>query len=233
MTETVKQLLAALEREARRAPFPIDRAVYQAYGLSPTTPILYAGSLEASVGFIARDLGRDEVRYRQPLVGAAGRLVREGVYRALGGKGKPTRTELEETLRYVLLTNTVPWKPPGNKPYSNAVRNRFRPWITRFLTRHWKGQYLITLGTEAFMYFAPYAPQGVFEAFWKREDRYERDIEVTVPSTGPDGPIEKTLTLAPLPHPSPLNKKFYELFPSMLDRRLQGKLGPSMALHNR
>jgi uracil-DNA glycosylase len=222
MAESVQKLIAAMEAEARREPFPIDEPVYRAAGLEPTTVILYAGSLDAEVGFIARDLGRDEVRHRQPLVGAAGRLVREGVWRALGHKGKPTREDLQAVLEHVLLTNTVPWKPPGNKAYSEAVKNRFRPFVMRFLARHWKGHYLVTLGTEAFLYFAPYAEKGALEAFWKRADKYEREIEVTVPS-GTGGVAEKTLTLAPLPHPSPLNKRFYDAFPAMLDKRLKGR----------
>jgi uracil-DNA glycosylase len=224
MRETLEGLIAELESEARRAPFPVDRAAYERAGLDPHTCILYAGSLDAKVGFFARDLGRDEVAAREPLIGAGGTLVREGVYRALGGEGRPDREALARAAKHVLLSNTVPWKPPGNKAYTDAVKNRFRPFITRFLTHHWRGSYLITLGTEAFQYFAPYAPKGELAAFWKREDHYEREFAVEVPSDGPAGPETKTLTLAPLPHPSPLNQRFYHRFPAMLDARLAGHL---------
>ena len=224
MAETVEKLIAAMEAEARRAPFPVDADAYQSAGIDPSTCLLYAGSLDAEVGFFARDLGRDEVRAREPLIGQAGRLVREGVYRALGHEGKPTRAQLDEARSHVLLTNTVPWKPPGNKAYGAAVKNRFRPYMARFLTHHWRGSFLITLGTEAFEYFTAFGDRAALEAFWKQPDKWEREIAVTVTSDGADGPEEKTLTLAPLPHPSPLNKKFYPLFPGMLDARLGRRL---------
>ena len=81
----------------------------------------------------------------------------------------------------VLLTNTVPFKPPGNKAYSSAVKERFRPFLAELLVQHWQGDRVITLGTEAFQWFAPYETEpGAFDAFWKREDRYEAEIPCTI-----------------------------------------------------
>ena len=81
-----------------------------------------------------------------------------------------------------LLTNTVPYKPPGNKAYAGSVKERFRPFVAELLAVHWTGgDRVITLGTEAFQWFAPYAADpDAFAEFWRREDRYESEIGVTI-----------------------------------------------------
>jgi uracil-DNA glycosylase len=214
----IQSLLDAVQEEARRAEFPVDAPVYDKAGKDPTRPVLLAGSLEAPVCIFARDLGKDEVAVGQPLVGAGGRLVRAGVYRACHGvPPSPADRTLESVLDAVLLTNTVPYKPPGNKAYSTAVKERFRPFLVELLGRHWRGSTVITLGTEAFQWFAPYADPEAFAAFWARDDRYESEMPCVL--TGPPG-LHKPLTLMPLPHPSPLNQRWFKRFPELLARRL-------------
>jgi uracil-DNA glycosylase len=218
---TIEQLVEAVRREAIRAEFPVDEPVYRRAGKDPSRPILFAGSLEAPVCVFARDLGKDEVAEGEPLIGAGGRLVREGLYRARHGT-EPPRSDrrLESALDDALLTNTVPYKPPGNKAYPAKVKERFRPFLAELLGDHWRGHHVITLGTEAFRWFAPYADPVAFEEFWGRDDRYEADLDCTL--TTPDGPRRgKALTLMPLPHPSPLNQRWYKLFPGLLARRLE------------
>ena len=78
---TVESLIAEVEREARRAEFPIDTPVYERAGRDPLVPILYAGSLAAPVCSVGRDLGKDEVAAGEPQIGAAGRLVRAARWR--------------------------------------------------------------------------------------------------------------------------------------------------------
>jgi uracil-DNA glycosylase len=117
--ESITELIAALRREADVADFPIDEPVYRRVGRDPKDPILFAGSLDAPVCIVGRDLGKDEVAAGQPLIGAAGRLVRLGVLAAWGDHGghepqPQPGPPLQEALRYVMLTNTVPYKPPGN-----------------------------------------------------------------------------------------------------------------------
>ena len=138
--------------------------------------------------------------------------------------GLPTPEDLKTAASSVLLTNTVPWKPPNNLAYSDEVKDRFRPFVTRFLTRHWGGSYVITLGTEAFLYWARYAPPGTLAAFWKREDKWVSEFPVTVETEGAEGRVARVLTLAPLPHPSPLNQKYYKQFPAMVAHRLASRL---------
>lgn len=221
---TIAELIEAVEAEARRAPFPVDTEVYRRAGRDPDVPVLYAGSLDALVCVFGRDLGKDEVAAGQPLIGAGGRLVRSGLYRAEHGTPPPaTDRTLESVLGRALLTNTVPYKPPGNKAYPGSVKERFRPFLAELLTVHWRGDRVITLGTEAFQWFAPYAPDpDAFEAFWKRDDRYESETVCRIVATVDGGEVGKDVTVQPLPHPSPLNQRWYKQFPSLLDRRLAG-----------
>ena len=86
---TLNALIEAVHREAKRAEFPVDTAVYQRSDKDPTRPILYAGSLDAPVCVFARDLGKDEVAAGEPLIGAGGRLVRAGLYEAWHGEPPP------------------------------------------------------------------------------------------------------------------------------------------------
>ncbi len=114
----------------------------------------------------------------------------------------------------------MPYKPPGNKAYPESVRKRFRPFLAELLAVHWNGRRVITLGTEAFQWFAPYADPGAAEAFWKRDDRYEAELPCTIEVEIEGVPARKEVVLAPLPHPSPLNQRWYPLFPGLLAKRL-------------
>lgn len=218
----ITSLINQVRMEAERAEFPVDIPVYRAAKLTPTEPVLYAGNLESPLCFFGRDLGRDEVHARQPLYGAAGTLVRQGFYYGMHGKSIQDKRELEKVCQRVLLTNTVPYKPPGNKAYSVAVKNRFRPFVERLLVLHWRGDQIITLGTEAFKWFDPYGQSGEVEEFYRRQDRFERTLKVTLRAVDDQGVAhQKVVSLAPLPHPSPLNQRYYAKFPGMLQNRLQ------------
>jgi uracil-DNA glycosylase len=218
----INQLIAQIHAEAQREPFPIDEPVYQAAGLNPKMPILYAGNLESKLCFFARDLGKDEVNAQQPLYGAAGKLVRKGIYRAIYHAEPSDNTALQGVLQHVILTNTVPYKPPGNKAYSEAVKKRFRPFLEQLLVLHWQGERIITLGNEAFKWFSPYAPAGTLAKFFEQSDyRYTADIQINLTAKDDEGKRhERQVTLSPLPHPSPLNQRYYAQFPQLLQQRL-------------
>ena len=215
-------LITQIQQEAQREEFPIDINVYQEANLEPTYPILYAGNLQSPLCFFGRDLGKDEVHARQPLIGASGTMVREGFYYAIHQKKAPSRKDLDNTTcDRLLLTNTVPYKPPGNKAYLVKVKKRFRPFIEQLLMFHWQGNQIITLGTEAFKWFIPYGAKGEVEDFYKSRDRFERKLRVNLSATDDLGMThQKVITLLPLPHPSPLNQKYYAAFPRMLQTRL-------------
>lgn len=217
----INHLIAQIHTEAQREPFPIDKPIYQAAGLDPKMPILYAGNLASSVCFFARDLGKDEVYAQQPLYGAAGRLVRQGLYRGIYGSESVNHQDLQTVLERVLFTNTVPYKPPGNKAYSQAVKRRFRPFLEQLLVIYWQGDQIITLGNEAFKWFSPYAAKGTLETFFSSSDRYSASIQVTLTAQDDQGQQHQRLvTLLPLPHPSPLNQQYYTQFPALLQQRL-------------
>ncbi len=217
---TLDALLDDIQREASRAPFPVDAPVYERSGKDPTRPILFAGTLEAPICIFARDLGKDEVAAGEPLIGAAGRLVRSGIYLARQGEPpKATDRRVEAALGHALLTNTVPYKPPGNKAYGEAVKDRFRPFVAELLAAFWEGDRVLTLGTEAFQWFARYAG-GEAAAFWARDDRYEADLACVLEVEAGSQSIRKPITVSPLPHPSPLNQRWYKQFPDLLARRL-------------
>ena len=217
----IQTLLAQVRQEAERATFPIDIPIYEAAKKDPHEPILYAGNLKSSICFFGRDLGRDEVRSGQPLIGAAGTLVRQGFYRAMHGQTAKSAKVLQSVCERLLLTNTVPYKPPGNKAYSVEVKERFRPFIEQLLVIHWQGAQIITLGTEAFKWFAPYGKRGEINKFFLRSDRYQEELIIKMTAADPTGQqYQRAISLRPLPHPSPLNQKYYAKFPQMLQDRL-------------
>jgi uracil-DNA glycosylase len=217
----LETLIEQIRSEAQREAFPVDEAVYKAVGKDPDRPILYAGNLKSQICFFARDLGRDEVREEQPLIGAAGTLVREGFYLAMHGQKPKGKKERDSVCDRVLLTNTVPYKPPENKAYETKVKERFRPFVAQLLTIHWQGNQIITLGTEAFKWFAPYGAKGEVNKFFQKGDRFTSKLQVTLRATDDAGmEHQRQITLLPLPHPSPLNQQWYPLFPQLLQDRL-------------
>src|SRR5262249_49718746 len=119
-----------------------------------------------------------------------------------------------------LLTNTVPYKPPGNKAYPEGIRQRFRPFLQKLLTEHWKGDQVITLGTEAFQWFAPYAQDAAFASLGKTEARFEAAFSCRLPAGEDSQGPAKSIVVYPLPHPSPLNQRWFARFPAMLAHRL-------------
>lgn len=123
----------------------------------------------------------------------------------------------------MILTNTVPYKPPGNKAYSTTVKNRFRPFIEQLLVFHWQGRQIITLGTEAFKWYEPYGQtKDEVSDYFKKPDRFEQSLTVTLSAQDSQGITQqKQVSLLPLPHPSPLNKRYYSKFPAMLKLRME------------
>src|SRR5579883_1414358 len=114
----IENLCAEIEQEAEKGNLSIDHEVYTEAGRPPTRPILYGGRLDTKVAFFARDLGRQEVLQGEPLIGDAGQRVRRALYRLLRHEEPPkSDVHLAATTDHVLLTNTVPYKPVGNKAY--------------------------------------------------------------------------------------------------------------------
>ncbi len=217
----IEDLIARIEAEARREEFSVDTTPYEKSGRDSYVPILFAGSLDSNLAFFARDLGWNEVVEGEALIGDAGRRVRKALYRAIKGEEPPAGdTHLAGAVSHVLLTNTVPYKPVGNKAYSTGVKERFRPFIIELLACHWRGDTIVTMGTEAFNWFKPYAEKGSLDAFWKRPDRFEAALPITLTAECDGELMRRDVLLAPLPHPSPLNRTYLVLFPTLLEKRL-------------
>lgn len=219
---TIEQLRSAIEKAARQETLSLDTKVYAEAGKDPYIPILSGGQLDTPVAFFARDLGRQEVLRGEPLIGDAGQRVRRALYTRLFDAPPPAKDVLlAEAVAHVLLTNTVPYKPVGNKAYPNAVKERFRPFVAQLLTCFWTGDMIFTMGTEAFQWFLPYvASKAEFDAFWKRDDRYESAFPCILRALCEGQERTKAVTLLPLPHPSPLNRTWLERFPGLLEQRL-------------
>ena len=194
---------------------PIDVEVYQQIGRDPTEPVvLGSGSLEAKVGFLGRDPGRDEIRHGEPFIGAGGKVLRDLLHDRQFGGPAPDVEAAKKAGKTLFWCNTVPYKPVGNKAWSVGVKRRFSPLIAELLVNHWSGDQLITLGNVALDWFRFEAPEekARLAAFAKQEDRYTESLTITLRG--------KPITLHPLPHPSPLNAQWYGKVPDLLRARL-------------
>jgi uracil-DNA glycosylase len=208
-------------RQAAQGLEGVDLAVYEAYGQDPLEPVIGEGDPEVPVAFFGRDPGRDEVQHQMPFIGAGGQKVRATIYRYLYNKEMPDFAASVEVGKRFFWANTVPYKPLGNKAWSMKVKQRFQPLIADLLVKEWRGGDVITLGREAFLWFAINQPREVkqqLEVFWAREDRFDNSITVMVSALDGTG---RELRLHPLPHPSPLNATWYKRFPELLAAKLK------------
>ena len=192
-----------------------DLAVYEAAGKDPCEPVLGLGRRECRVAVFGRDPGRDEIKVGVPFVGAAGKLLRNGMFRALFGREAATAEDRMSVQDYFFWANMVPFKPLGNKAWAISTVRAFRPAVLELLTDAWDGTDVLCLGEGAFAWFGldDRAVKDALAAHWEREDRYEAHVEVAIGS--------RTVRLHPLPHPSPLNAAWLPKFPALLDARLR------------
>ena len=217
-------LLARMQAEAARGDMPIDVEVYTEADRDPTVPIvLGSGSLAASFGFLGRDPGRHEVVHGEPFIGAGGRLLRDVLHERLHEGPAPDVEAARAAGQSLFWCNTVPYKPVGNKAWSMKVKRRFSPFIAELMVDHWAGNTLITLGNVALDWFRIEAPheKDRLADFAKQADRYESSLTITLRG--------KSITLLPLPHPSPLNAQWYRKVPDLLRARLDGLGWPPQA----
>jgi uracil-DNA glycosylase len=204
-----RELAATLDR--------IDLPVYEQFGIDPHEPTLGAGDADCRICFFGRDPGRNEVKHRQPFVGAGGQKIRRVLHQLVHGAPLPDFEASLEVGRYTFWANTVPYKPVGNKVWPAKVRKAFRPLVQDLLLRDWNGEHVLALGREAFFWFAAdRAERKRFTEHWEREDRFETSIAVDVVS----GDDRRTLKVHPLPHPSPLNAVWHARFEPLLHERL-------------
>jgi uracil-DNA glycosylase len=197
----------------------IDRPIYAAEGRDPQIPLLGGGDSQAKIAFFGRDPGREEIRHQLPFIGAGGQKVRQALYRHHYGSELPDFAASVAIGSRYFWANTVPYKPIGNKAWSQRVKRQLQPIISRWLLQTWQGERVITLGREAFHWFALGQSATIaneLAAFWQHADRFSHAITIAYCSDEE----ERSLTLYPLPHPSPLNATWYRRFPDLLATRL-------------
>lgn len=199
----------------------IDVDVYQAAGKDPFEPIFGLGPMHAKIAFFGRDPGREEVAVGAPFVGAGGRQIRTVLHQRRSCMPMASVNEALAAGADYFWANTVPYKPIGNKAWSMAVKRRLQPLVAEILLSQWQGNQVITLGREAFFWFAIGQSQSIktqLEAHWARPDRFETGLPVLF--QGPGVGLKRALNLYPLPHPSPLNAVWFKHFPDLLAARL-------------
>lgn len=215
-----KQRREAFRSLAEELP-GIDVEVYNGFDRDWHEPVIGMGNPDTKIAFFGRDPGRDEVQHQMPFIGAGGQKVRGAIHEHLFGKSLPDFDASVEVGKGFFWANTVPYKPIGNKAWSMKVKKQFQPLVADLLLNAWKGDAVITLGREAFLWFAINQDKSVkqqLEEYWGQDDRFERYTEIEL-CTG-DGCCRK-LKLYPLPHPSPLNATWYKRFPDLLKQRLR------------
>lgn len=223
MNHQAQSLPAEIDKAMRQEAAELDRLdseVYRQFDRDPLAPIVGLGPKNARLAVFGRDPGKKEVEVGLPFVGAGGQKVREALYLHRHGQSLP---DFEASLTVgddLFWINTVPYKPLGNKAWSMAAKRRFQPLVAALLTGQWDGDRVLTLGREAFLWFGIGQSREVrdaLEAFWSREDRFSatHETELTL-ETGES----KRFILAPLPHPSPLNQRWFKRFPELLAQRL-------------
>lgn len=214
MSDSFQSLLADYRALALTDPFqpPRDLEVYARWQQSPTEAVVMAGNLAASLCILGRDLGKDEVRYQQPLIGAAGQKVRRTLQQVLAPSTLEDKPWFTAGLAHYCITNTVPYKPLGNAPFSETTREKCRPLVERFLADLWQGDVLMPLGLGALEWCRPYGAATV-----------DRFVALPLPAWHEaEGQIKiggKVIRLLPLPHPSPLSQ-YSRHFPEWLAARI-------------
>lgn len=199
----------------------VDLDVYSSFDRDPLDPVIGEGNADSPLAFFGRDPGRDEVRYHMPFIGAGGQKVRTTLYRHLYKRDMPDFDASVDVGRHFFWANTCPYKPLGNKAWSMKVKKQFQPLVADLLIHLWHGKHIITLGREAFLWFAIGQERSVkqqLESFWESEARFTTHTEVTLGAS--DG-SQRKIRIHPLPHPSPLNATWYSRFPDLLADRLK------------
>jgi uracil-DNA glycosylase len=213
-SEALARLTADVEAEARRAPFDVCGDTYRDAKRDPCVPIVCVGSPSARWCAVGRELGREEVHAGEPLVGMGGRRLRRALHESLVGPAPKEERAFRRVLDDVLFANLVPFRPVGNKAYDRATVERFRPFLERLLAEIWTGDVVLSLGMESMRWFSRYADPGAVEALWDdAAARFRDTLPVVIGG--------RRMTLAPLPHPSPLSP-FRSEFAELVRRRVRG-----------
>lgn len=190
----------------------LDSPVYEKLGRDPLEPLLFSGNPSAKLAILGRDPGKDEIKLQTPLIGAAGKTLRKGLFECFLGGTAQTLEDYRQVEEHVFFINTVPYKPKGNLPWAKDLQAALAPEISGILTNLWKGEVLFCLGTHAWNWFS----QNMMKTpavVASTEELFDREFSTTVGN--------KKVRVFALPHPSPLNIKWKKRFPEILKARLR------------
>ncbi len=139
------------------------------------------GNPDAKVLFIGEAPGRDEDLRGKPFVGRAGQLL-DRMLAAIG-----LDRHAEEPERAALITNVLFWRPPGNRPPTEAELSFCAPWVMRTIEIV-NPRVIVTLGGPATQRLTG-NPHGITRQRGKW-------TQITVPG------LEKPVPLLPMLHPA-------------------------------
>lgn len=122
---SVDELKAALEKHNK---LPIC--------LTATQPVIGYGDTTSPVVFIGEAPGEEEDLAGKPFVGKAGKLL------------TAILDSIDIDREKIYITNTVPWRPPGNRVPTSTEINFFKPFIHQLL-KIIKPKVIVTLGGTA------------------------------------------------------------------------------------
>ncbi|MBA4249759.1 MAG: hypothetical protein C0432_03200 [Candidatus Puniceispirillum sp.] len=104
--------------------------------LTATQPVVGHGDLNSPIVFIGEAPGEEEDLEGKPFVGKAGKLL------------TAVLDSVNINREKIFITNTVPWRPPGNRIPTSIEINFFKPFIHRLL-QIIKPKVIVTLGGTA------------------------------------------------------------------------------------
>jgi uracil-DNA glycosylase len=194
----------------------VDVAAYAAAGRDPLEPMLDSGDPSSEILIFGRDPGKDEIVHQAPFVGAGGQKIRRVLAERLLGRPPANLAESITVGEGLFWANTVPYKPVGNKAWSEKIKAQFRPWVADLLVHSWRGHTVLAMGQDALMWWSAWGDPAEFDALWASPDRFSSTITVEVRADG----ASRAVQVSPLPHPSPLNATWAKVFPSILHARL-------------
>jgi uracil-DNA glycosylase len=181
-------------------------------------PVLPRGPRDAAICFVGRDPGEKEAKCGVPFIGESGQRLRNGLLEFYTPSVLPSEQSRLDVGERFFWMSTVPFKPRGNKPWSQRVRVACQPVLLQLMHDQWAGRDVVTFGNEAFFWFGIGQPSETLQklrAFWAQGDiKYERSIDVPLPG------LARTVCLHPMPHPSPANARWRMRFPELFRQRL-------------
>jgi uracil-DNA glycosylase family 4 len=181
-------------------------------------PVLPCGPRDAAICFVGRDPGAKEAECGLPFVGESGQRLRDCLLETFEPSAVPGEQSRLRVGEKFFWMNTVPFKPKGNKPWTQSVRIACQPMLLQLMQAQWGGRDVVTFGKEAFLWFGIGQSRDtgrMLRAFWNQGGiKYERSIDVPLPA------LERTVCLHPVPHPSSANARWKVRFPELFKQRL-------------